>query len=81
MGKENYAIMAERREVKRMVTLQACPRCDADQTLKVADSPVKGKWEVYRCPKCNYVWRSTESLEDIVKLTDRIIDEAIPTVP
>ena len=81
MEKENYAIMAERREVKRMATLLPCPRCDADQTLKVADSPVKGKWEVYRCPECNYVWRSTESFEDIVKLTTRIIDEAIPTVP
>ena len=81
MEKENYAIMAERREVKRMATLPVCPRCDAKKTLKIAVSPVKGKWEVYRCPKCNYVWRSTESLEDIVKLTTRIIDEAIPTVP
>jgi predicted Zn finger-like uncharacterized protein len=81
MEKENYAIMAERREVKRMATLPTCPRCDAKQTLKIADSPVKGKWEVYRCPKCNYLWRSTETLEGIVKLTGKIIDEAIPTVP
>ena len=58
-----------------------CPRCDADQSEKIGDSPVQGKWEVYRCPKCNYLWRSTENLEGIAKLTSKMIEEAIPTVP
>jgi len=64
-----------------MTKLPACPRCDKNQTVKIADSPVQGEWEVYRCPQCNYVWRSTENLEGIAKLTSRMIDEAIPTVP
>lgn len=45
----------------------SCPRCDSTQTKKVADSPVKGRAEVYRCPDCNYVWRSTEDLAGIAK--------------
>jgi transposase-like protein len=44
-----------------------CPRCDAGQTMKVADSPVMGVFEVFRCEECNYVWRSTEDLSDITK--------------
>ncbi len=59
----------------------ACPRCAAPQTEKVADSPVKGKWEVYRCTKCNYVWRSTEDLKDIARLTKEMLDQTVPTVP
>jgi transposase-like protein len=45
----------------------SCPRCDSDRTAKVADSPVKGKWEAYRCGECFYVWRSTEDLTGIHK--------------
>ena len=44
-----------------------CPRCDSSETTKIADSPVKGKWEAYRCRDCNYVWRSTEDLRNIDK--------------
>lgn len=47
--------------------LPACPRCEADKTLKIADSPVSGKFEIYRCPECNYVWRSIEDLSEISK--------------
>ena len=47
-----------------------CPRCDSNQTEKLADSPVKGKWEVYGCKACNYVWRSTEDLKGIDKRVD-----------
>ncbi|MBI4186686.1 MAG: hypothetical protein HY530_04155 [Chloroflexi bacterium] len=50
-----------------MTTGSACPRCDSAQVVKVADSPVKGKWEVYRCQGCYYVWRSTEDLSNIDK--------------
>ncbi len=45
-----------------------CPRCDSGQVLKIADSPIKGKFEIYRCEACNYVWRSTEDLSDITKM-------------
>ena len=49
------------------MTALSCPRCDSVQTTKVADSPVQGKWEAYRCKECNYVWRSTEDLSNITK--------------
>ena len=45
----------------------ACPRCGSAQVQKIADSPVKGKWEAYRCRECNYVWRSTENLANIAR--------------
>ncbi len=47
-----------------------CPRCDSSEALKIGDSPVKDKFEIYRCPSCNYVWRSTEDLSDIAKWID-----------
>ncbi|MFC1945217.1 non-oxidative hydroxyarylic acid decarboxylases subunit D [Chloroflexota bacterium] len=47
-----------------------CPRCDSESTLKVADSPVKGVFELYRCEDCNYVWRSTEDLTGIARMID-----------
>ena len=53
----------------REITMKAlaCPRCDSTDTQKIADSPVKGRWEAYRCKACNYVWRSTEDLSNIAK--------------
>lgn len=47
-----------------------CPRCDSSQALKIADSPVRGKFKVYRCESCNYVWRSIEDLSGITKWID-----------
>ena len=47
-----------------------CPRCDSADTLKIGDSPVQGKFEIYRCTACNYVWRSTEDLSEITKMID-----------
>ncbi|MFC1872279.1 non-oxidative hydroxyarylic acid decarboxylases subunit D [Chloroflexota bacterium] len=47
-----------------------CPRCDSERTLKVADSLVKGVFELYRCEDCNYVWRSTEDLTGISRMID-----------
>jgi hypothetical protein len=55
----------------------ACPRCDTHKTERVADSPVKGKWEVYRCTECNYVWRSTEDLMGIDKRIDYLRKTAV----
>jgi predicted Zn finger-like uncharacterized protein len=49
------------------MAVPACPRCDSKETVKASDSPVKGKFEVYRCTACNYVWRSTEDLTGISK--------------
>lgn len=37
-----------------------CPRCDKDEAIKVLEAPKDGSWEVYRCPYCDFVWRSTE---------------------
>ena len=36
-----------------------CPRCDGEKAYKVHDAD-DGSWEVYRCPLCNFNWRSTE---------------------
>jgi uncharacterized Zn finger protein len=55
----------------------ACPRCGSGQTEKVADSPVKGEWEVYRCRECNYVWRSTEDLTGIDKRIEYLRKTAV----
>ena len=47
-----------------------CPRCDSTEVGKIAESPVKGKFEVYRCTACRFVWRSNEDLSDL----DRNVD-------
>ena len=39
--------------------MHICPRCESEAN-KVAESPVKGAWEVYLCPVCIFTWRSTE---------------------
>ncbi|MFC1592711.1 non-oxidative hydroxyarylic acid decarboxylases subunit D [Candidatus Omnitrophota bacterium] len=56
--------------------ISACPRCDSSDVHKIADSPVKGKFEVYRCEACNYVWRSTEDLTNIDKSIDYFRENA-----
>ena len=55
---------------------KSCPRCSSNDVGKVADSPVPGKWKVYGCQACNYLWRSTEKLEGITKLTKEMKDNA-----
>ncbi|MFH1488796.1 MAG: non-oxidative hydroxyarylic acid decarboxylases subunit D [Pseudomonadota bacterium] len=40
-----------------------CPRCDHDQASKIFEAPEDASWEVYRCPRCYFVWRSTEGEE------------------
>jgi hypothetical protein len=37
-----------------------CPRCDHDQAAKIFEAPENACWEVYHCPRCDFVWRSTE---------------------
>lgn len=53
-----------------------CPRCDDSSIEKIADSPKKGVWEVYRCIHCNYVWRTTENLEGIHKYDAELAERA-----
>ncbi len=48
----------------------SCARCESTDIRKVADSPVKGKWEMYRCEACNFIWRSYEDLTLIPKNID-----------
>ncbi len=40
-----------------------CPRCDDNQAYKIFEAPEGPVWEVYRCPRCNFTWRSTEEDE------------------
>ena len=54
----------------------ACPRCDNANIEKIADSPKVGVWEVYRCTHCNYVWRSTENLDNIHKYDPELVERA-----
>ena len=42
-----------------------CPRCDNTNAFQFFESPEKGAWELYRCPRCFFVWRSTEEQEVI----------------
>lgn len=37
-----------------------CPRCAYDTVATVATSPVPGAWDVLRCDRCLYLWRTTE---------------------
>ena len=55
----------------------ACPRCDSSEIEKTADSPIKGKWEIYRCKGCHYVWRSTEDLTGIDKRVEYLRKTAV----
>lgn len=58
-----------------------CPRCDDPRTEKASDSPVPGVWEVYRCTRCNYVWRSSEKLSGIHKYDRDLVDKVTPWWP
>jgi hypothetical protein len=37
-----------------------CLRCQTEGASVMAESPVPGKWHLYRCERCRFVWRSTE---------------------
>lgn len=37
-----------------------CPRCDSVEAITFFQAPKDGAWELYRCPNCHFVWRSTE---------------------
>jgi vanillate/4-hydroxybenzoate decarboxylase subunit D len=66
-----------------------CPRCDHDQAYKFFESPESGAWEVYRCPRCHFNWRSTEEetvtdpkrYDPKFKLDEKRIREMAPKPP
>lgn len=45
-----------------------CPRCDGARAVKFFEAPKNGVWELYQCPDCSFVWRSTE--EEAVRNKD-----------
>ncbi len=60
-----------------MANIPACPRCGSAETRLLAESPIKGVWEMYACNHCTYLWRSTENLEGIQTLTEEEIEAAV----
>lgn len=62
-----------------------CNRCNSDKVRKMVDSPVGKVWEVYVCDKCNFSWRSTETIKISPKfmLDDEKIAnmQVIPPIP
>lgn len=73
------------------VDLTVCPRC-ADETVEhVFASPVPGVWDVLRCGRCLYMWRTSEparrtsrdAYPDSFRMTaDEIENTAeVPTIP
>lgn len=36
-----------------------CPRCNSDEACQVSEAH-DGTWVIYRCPQCNFNWRSSE---------------------
>ncbi len=68
--------------------MSVCPRCESDQAYKVFEAE-DGSWEVYRCPRCNFNWRSTEEeavtnpalYNPLFKMTEKQIRELPPKPP
>lgn len=67
-----------------------CPRCESEEAYKIFEAPEDPTlWEVFRCPRCNFVWRNTE--EELVtdpkqypskfKLSEKQIRELQPKPP
>jgi transposase-like protein len=65
-----------------------CPRCESDQAYVVLEAEDRS-WEVYRCPRCNFNWRSSEG-EEITdarqydcrfKLSEKQIQGMVPNPP
>jgi hypothetical protein len=40
-----------------------CPRCDGAEAGRIFDAPESAAWSVFHCPRCYFVWRSTEEAE------------------
>jgi vanillate/4-hydroxybenzoate decarboxylase subunit D len=65
-----------------------CPRCDSNEAYEVFKAP-DGIWEIYRCPRCNFNWRSSEADEvkegalydPRFKMTSRRLRDMVPKPP
>ncbi|GAD53146.1 hypothetical protein MBEHAL_1906 [Halarchaeum acidiphilum MH1-52-1] len=62
-----------------------CPRCGVTDTEVVATSPVEDVWTLYRCDRCEFVWRDTEDREELTPHFDASDEElanadAVPPV-
>ena len=65
-----------------------CPRCEFVEAYKVFEAEDKA-WEIYRCPRCNFNWRSTEGQEltepglynPRFKLNEKQIQDMAPKPP
>jgi len=64
-----------------MAIIPVCPRCGSGDTRLIAGSPVPGVWEIYGCNHCTYLWRNTETLEGIRKITEEEIEAALLDFP
>ncbi|MGI5224398.1 non-oxidative hydroxyarylic acid decarboxylases subunit D [Actinoallomurus sp. CA-142502] len=68
-----------------------CPRCAYEGVDTLARSPVPEVWEVLRCGRCLYAWRTTEPARrtsrehypEEFRLTQDDLDRApeVPAVP
>ena len=67
-----------------------CPRCDSNDASQVSEAR-DGSWRIFRCPRCSFNWRSSESDElkdgrlydSRFKLTEKRLQEmaAKPAIP
>jgi vanillate/4-hydroxybenzoate decarboxylase subunit D len=65
-----------------------CPRCENAEAYTVFEADDKA-WEIYRCPRCNFNWRSTEGQEltdpklysPRFKLNEKLIQDMAPKPP
>ncbi len=65
-----------------------CPRCEFMEAYKVFEAEDRS-WEIFRCPRCNFNWRSTEGEEltdpkqynPRVRLNEKQIQELPPKPP
>jgi hypothetical protein len=65
-----------------------CPRCEYAEAYTVFEADDKA-WEIFRCPRCNFNWRSTEGQEltepDLYnprfKLSEKKIQDMVPKPP
>lgn len=65
-----------------------CPRCDSHDASKAFEAEDRA-WEIFRCPRCDFNWRSSEG-EEVTesrlydprfKLSEKRIAEMTPKPP
>ncbi len=64
----------------REVQVDICPRCDNKDIITISN---KSDWDLLKCKRCSYIWRSSEALGMLVqrsKLKENDLDK-IPYMP